>query len=54
MVAAICSKLGVAIGRSVGVGFSAGGSPAAWAKTVIIPPSMTNSPCAKFTTSEAL
>ena len=30
------------------------GSPAAKPKTVIIPPSITNSPCAKFTTSEAL
>ena len=30
------------------------GAPATLAKTVIIPPSITNSPCAKFTTSEAL
>jgi hypothetical protein len=30
------------------------GMPAATAKTVTIPPSMTNSPCAKFTTSDAL
>ena len=33
---------------------SGSGRPAAWAKTVIMPPSMTNSPCAKFTTPEAL
>ena len=33
---------------------SGNGNPAAAANTVTMPPSMTNSPCAKLTTSEAL
>ncbi len=33
---------------------SGSGTPAADTNTVTMPPSMTNSPCAKFTTSEAL
>ena len=33
---------------------SGSGTPAATANTVAMPPIMTNSPCAKFTTSDAL
>ncbi len=33
---------------------SGSGTPAAATNTVVMPPIMTNSPCAKFTTSEAL
>jgi hypothetical protein len=33
---------------------SGSGTPAAAVNTVTMPPSMTNSPCAKFTTPEAL
>ena len=50
-----CSKSPTAVATTIASRAAIGsGTPAAAAKNVTMPPSMTNSPCAKLITSEAL
>ena len=50
-----CSSRPTAVATTIASSAASGsGTPAAAAKNVTMPPSMTNSPCAKLITSEAL
>ena len=54
-IASACSRRPTATAAATAMSAASGsGTPAAAANTVPMPPIMTNSPCAKFTTSEAL